>query len=263
MELGSVTAATIFMRPPQAGHSVTSRFHTLDKSTAQVNLCRRWAGDESPSLVLPGGYPHFLFSPRHNLRPVGRMERQHAVVAHQIQAGWRHRRHQFLQQLVWRRSAASTQVAACREKPREAKHNQPATSHPLLGIDQPASHSLPGTVAGGHLPLDRSGGDHGQQRLRLPQWIDVNPLPADHGAATGAPRAWPWSQRSAARRHRSTGAPARGWFAIRAGDVDAVRHQHMEMWVAHCAEPKRCTKVTEPQRPSAWPCLFACRRYQP
>ena len=125
MELGSVTAATIFMRPPQAGHSVTSRFHTLDKSTAQVNLCRRWAGDESLSLVLPGGYPHFLFSPRHNLRPVGRMERQHAVVAHQIQAGWRHRRHQFLQQLVWRRSAASTQVAACREKPREEKHNGP------------------------------------------------------------------------------------------------------------------------------------------
>ena len=49
---------------------------------------------------------------------------------------------------------------------------QRATSDPLLGIDQPAPHSLPGTIAGGHLPLDRSSGDRGQQGLPLPQWID-------------------------------------------------------------------------------------------
>ena len=36
-----------------------------------------------------------------------------------------------------------------------------------------ASDSLPGTIAGGHLPLDRSSGDRGQQGLLLPQWIDA------------------------------------------------------------------------------------------
>ena len=50
---------------------------------------------------------------------------------------------------------------------------QRATSHPLFRIDQTAPHALPGTVAGGHLPLDRSSGDRGQQGLLLPQWIDA------------------------------------------------------------------------------------------
>jgi hypothetical protein len=34
IERGSVTAATIFMRPPQVGHSVTSNWNTLARSTA-------------------------------------------------------------------------------------------------------------------------------------------------------------------------------------------------------------------------------------
>ena len=51
IERGSVTAATIFMRPPQVGHSVTSNWNTLARSTAQASLCRRWAVGRSPSLV--------------------------------------------------------------------------------------------------------------------------------------------------------------------------------------------------------------------
>ena len=63
IERPSVTAATICIRPPQAGHSVTSNWNTLARSTAQASLCRRWAGVGSPTLGRPAGASTCSFGP--------------------------------------------------------------------------------------------------------------------------------------------------------------------------------------------------------